>query len=512
VKSSPGIALTLSLALIGCDQNPAPRDDTGSCTENPDGDTPMRDGDCDGNISTHSLSDADHSFLGENDADWAGIAIAGPGDVDGDGLADLLVGAAFQDEGGEDAGKAYLFLARSLGSASDLRLEDADVVFVGEAALDYSNISVAGAGDVDGDGLQDLLMGAPDNDRGGSFSGSCYLFSGAALDTPRLDLSEARTIFMGENNGDFVGQSCRSAGDVDGDDLADILIGAHGNDETGIDAGKSYLFLGSQLGSGNSISTASAQSAFLGEAARDRSGQVLSSAGDVDGDGLDDLLFGAPDQDDSAGNAGKTYILLASQLSNGTISLRDADHSLVGESTSDNAGISVASAGDVDQDGLADILVGAFKNSEGGEDAGKAYLVLGSQFSGASRIDLAEAYVAFVGALQDSAGSWVASAGDVDADESDDILLGAPQLEAGGGGSGKTYLILGADLKQPAVMDLSTSVHFFSGEEEGDLSGYAVDGVGDVNGDGRGDLMVGAPGAGSDASHPGKAYLLLSGL
>ena len=84
----------------------------------------MRDGDCDGNISTHSLSDADHSFLGENDADWAGIAIAGPGDVDGDGLADLLVGAAFQDEGGEDAGKAYLFLACALPHVCQLRQQD----------------------------------------------------------------------------------------------------------------------------------------------------------------------------------------------------------------------------------------------------------------------------------------------------------------------------------------------------------------------------------------------------
>ena len=512
MKSSRRIVLTMALVLSGCEQDPVPGDDTGSCAENAKGDTPLRDGDCDGSISTRSLGDADHSFLGENDADWAGIAIAGPGDVDGDGLADLLVGAAFQDGGGEDAGKAYLFLARSLGSERNLRLKDADVVFLGEEALDYSNISVAGAGDIDGDGLQDLLMGAPDNDRGGSYSGSCYLFIASALDTPLLDLSEARTIFMGENNEDFAGQSCRSAGDVDGDGLADILIGAHGNDETGIDAGKSYLFLGNQLGSSNFISTASAESAILGEAAGDRSGQVLSSAGDVDGDGLDDLLIGAPDQDDSAGDAGKTYILLASQLSNNTIGLQDADLALVGESTNDHAGISVASAGDVDQDGLADILVGAFNSSEGGEGAGKAYLVMGYQFIGASRIELVDADHAFVGAPLDSAGAWVASAGDVDADEYDDILLGAPQLQADGGGSGKSYLVLGADLKQPAVTDLSTSVYFFSGEEDGDMSGYAVDGVGDVNGDGRSDVMIGAPGAGSDASHPGKAYLLLSGL
>ncbi|MBJ94940.1 MAG: calcium-binding protein, partial [Rickettsiales bacterium] len=113
------------------------------------------------------------------------------------------------------------------------------------------------------------------------------------------------------------------------------------------------------------------------------SGTSVASAGDVDGDGLSDLLIGAPSNDDVGSSAGKSYLFLASSIaSGGTFSLSAADASFVGEASSDNSGSSVASAGDVDGDGLSDLLIGAYRNSDGAYDpststnAGKAYLIL----------------------------------------------------------------------------------------------------------------------------------------
>jgi hypothetical protein len=302
---------------------------------------------------TLRLADADYGFLGEAASDFAGRVVASAGDVDGDGLDDILVGAPSNDAGGTDAGKAYLVLGSSLGSTGTLRLSSADYVFVGEVAGDNAGHSVASAGDVDGDGLDDLLLGAPYNDDGGSYAGKVYLVLGSSLgSTTTVDLSAADYAFVGENTDDYAGFSVASAGDVDGDGLGDLLIGAPFNDDGGSYAGKVYLVLGASLGSGTTLDLSGADYVFIGENSSDYAGMSVAPAGDVDGDGLGDLLLGAPYADGGTTDAGKAYLILGDRLlTTTTIPLSTADGIFVGEAESDMAGVSVASAGDVDRDG-----------------------------------------------------------------------------------------------------------------------------------------------------------------
>ena len=360
--------------------------------------------------------------------------------MDGDGLDDILVGANYNDESASNAGKAYVILAGSLGSTGPIDLALADHSFVGESSSDFAGLSVSGAGDVDGDGLGDILVGAPYNGDGGIYGGKTYLILGDSLaTTATISLALADHSFVGENANDFSGTSVSNAGDVDGDGLDDVLVGAWGNDDGGAKAGKAYIIVGASLGGASTIDLSIADHNFVGEGiASDLAGHSVSDAGDVDGDGLDDILVGAYD----TWPAGKAYLILGARLgTTSTIDLAFADHSFVGEVTYDRAGTSVSCAGDVDGDGFSDILVGADYNDDGGTYAGKTYLILGASLGATSTVDLSLADHGFVGeASDDWSGGAVSGAGDVDGDGLDDILVGARGNDDVGTSAGKAYL------------------------------------------------------------------------
>jgi len=589
-----------------------------------------------------NLTNASASFIGEDASDQAGCSVAGAGDVNGDGFDDFLIGAYGDDAGGSSAGQTYLILGKSTGWTMDFELTNASASFIGEDSSDNSGYSVSGAGDVNGDGYDDILIGAYKDEDGGSEAGQTYLVLGKASGWSMYqDLSAANASFIGEDSNDWSGYSVSGAGDVNADGFDDILIGAYQDEEAGSDAGQTYLIYGMASGWSMDVSLTNASASFLGEDAGDRSGYSVAGAGDVNGDGYDDMLVGADRDEDGGSQAGQTYLILSNSRppeprdltvaasrdgesillswsppihwnepitgyriyrstdganydniaftstsklwyadpdvftgytyhyavvtvdGDGEYSGRTSTASLmcepdidgdgigdshdtdadgdgipntydgdpairdniawgrmdadlgdfgagfIGEDAGDWAGHSLAGAGDVNGDGFDDILIGAYKDEERGAESGQTYLFLGSSSGWSGDADLSDADASFRGeSAEDYSGYSVAVAGDVNGDGYDDILIGAYKDDDGGVNAGQTYLILGRASGWTMDEELSDADASFVGESGGDYSGECVAGAGDVNGDGFDDILIGAYGDSEGGGTAGQTYLI----
>lgn len=432
------------------------------------------DNDCDGLTQTIAVTSGNSNFLGEAAEDQAGFRVARAGDVNGDGFGDFLIGAPFHDAGGTDAGKVYLLYGGDNLSVG-LSLADADAFLVGEAAGDHFGHTVTGTGDVDKDGFADFLIGAPGPSK-------VYLILGGEGLTGGLSPS---IVYTGDPSSES-GASISGAGDVNGDGLADFLIGAPGSTSS---AGKTHLIFGSSTPSGGALDTAS-HAIFIGETAGSRSGSSLSS-GDINGDGFSDLLIGAPTFDNGGFGSGKTYLIYGTPALAGPINL-SASVGFTDDPANNLSGSAVSATGDINHDGLDDILIGSpgFGNS-----SGKIGLIYGRPlpFAGGSLPTVADAQ--FFGGTGSSAGLSLDTAGDVNGDGCDDLLIGAPSdatdtgrawLVHGGGTGCSRPLITG-------IFNLASSDFTFVGAQLKAKSGFSVAILGDVNGDGSIDLLIGSP-------------------
>jgi hypothetical protein len=405
---------------------------------------------------TVSLSRADAKLVGERSA---GYSVSGAGDLNGDGRDDLIVGDFLEG--------AYLVLGPVTGTL-DLSLADAKLV--GEVGSDYAGWSVSGAGDVDGDGRDDVLVGAPFRYEGVSYTGAAYLVSGPVTGT--FDLGHADAKLVGPSS--YCCRSVSDAGDVDADGHDDLLIDGDMDDEDGSNAGAAYLVLGPVSGT---LDLSLADAKLVGEDREGNAGSSVSGAGDVDGDGHADLLISGAENDEGGRDAGAAYLALGPVT--GTLSLSLADAKLVGEDAGDYAGAFVSDAGDVDGDGHADVLVGAL--NPGGHYAGAAYLVLGGV---TGTLDLSLADAKLVGERAGDEACIVSGAGDVDANGHDDLLVGTFF-----GGVNAAYVVLGP---VTGTLDLSLADVKLIAEDEDDEAGSSVSGAGDVDADGQDDLLIGA--------------------
>jgi VCBS repeat-containing protein len=368
-------------------------------------------------------------FVIQGDAaeDGTGSSVSAAGDVNGDGFVDLIVGAPFGNDGGSNAGEAYVVFGKAAGLGTvdgsgramlDLTsLSPADgFVIQDDVTGDNAGWSVSAAGDINGDGFADVIIGAPGGDDGGNYAGEAYVVFGGASGLGTLDgagrsvvdlasFSPAQGfIVRGDAAGDATGIGVSSAGDVNGDGLADLIVGASLGDDGGDIAGEAYVVFGKASGFGTvdgtgrsvvDLTSLSPANGFViqGDAAGDEAGYSLSSAGDVNGDGIADLIVGARGGDDGGSNAGEAYVVFGTTSGFGTVdgtgrsvvdltTLAAANGFVVqGDEATDWAGLSVSKAGDVNGDGFADIIVGAPLGADAGVNAGEAYVV----FRGAPR-------------------------------------------------------------------------------------------------------------------------------
>ena len=412
--------------------------------------------------------------------DAFGGAVAGLGDINGDGYDDFAVGADGDKPGGvTNAGAVYVYLGSAVGldRSSEQKLTASD-----GARDDSFGSAIAAAGDVNGDGFQDLLVGAYGVDGAGTDRGTVYVYLGSATG---IDPStEQRLVASDAENYDLFGFALAGAGDVDGDGFDDVAIGAFGDDTHGNDSGAVYVFRGSATGvdpASEQLLTASdgGDYAVFGDA--------LTGLGDVDGDGFDDLAVGANGDAENGSYAGAVYVYAGSATGLDPASERKLMAS--DGARYDSFGDAVGAAGDVDGDGHPDLVVGARYASDDthGSASGVVYVYLGSA-AGIKPLS-EQRLVPSVGAAGDYFGHAVTGVGDTDGDGFGDVVVGASRSDLGDTDAGTAWLYRGSatgldPASEAALAPLTPGAEDYYGE--------FLAAAGDLDGDGFADVAVGS--------------------
>jgi Ca2+-binding RTX toxin-like protein len=484
----------------------------------------------DGNIPLASLDGSNGFRIDGTVADGLfGESVSSAGDINGDGFADLIIGAHTTNL---KVGSGYVVFGKASGFGGSLALSSLDggngFRLDGAARDNYSNRSVSAAGDVNGDGFADFIIGADAASPNGTpLAGSSFVVFGKATGfDPAQDLSKLDGTngfrLDGGHAEDFSGQAVSSAGDINGDGYDDLLIGVADADSRGLlSSGTAYVVFGKADGFSSTLdlSTLDGTKGFQlhGHSAYDFVGIAVGAAGDVNGDGYDDFIVGS-------GNSNVSYVVFGKA---GGFSANQDISDLNGHTGFRIEGansFAVSSAGDVNGDGYDDLIVGSpFGNSTGTSDSGAAYVVFGKASGFDPTLNLSSLNGNNGFSLSDStvAGNWagmsVASAGDINGDGYDDMLIGAPFTEANDQRAfGAMYVVYGKASGFSANVDLSsldgTRGFRLDGEAAYNWLGYSVSAAGDVNGDGFDDLIVGAKEASpAGKTAAGSAYVIFGG-
>jgi len=394
-----------------------------------------------------------------------GSTVAGAGDVNGDGFADVIATARAYDGGQVDEGRAYVFLGSPTGP-------EKLPAWTVESDQDYATIrDAAAAGDVNGDGYGDVIVSSYAYSDGQYLEGRAWLYLGSPAGLATTPAWSAE----GDEQAAYFGASVASAGDVNGDGFGDVTVSALFLDIAHVPQGEgaTFLYLGSPVG-------LSATPAWSVRGNQADSGFVNARAGDVDGDGYDDLAVAWPTMSHGQAGEGRVFVYRGSAAGLETTEAWTAEGNQGGAAFGSSLGFA-----DVNGDGYDDLIVGAPGARSGPFELGTDGLVvvyLGSP----SGLDPTPAW-SLTGGQNGSGFGVVAGAGDIDGDGFEDVLIGAPEYDHDQREEGHVLAFLGSPF------GLRTRAAWLvQGNQRSCSFGAALAGAGDVDGDGLDDVIIGS--------------------
>ncbi len=410
-------------------------------------------------LSHQKISDTVGGFTGIlDDIDRFGRGLAALGDLDGDGVGDLAVGVARDDDGGSDRGAVWILFLNTDGTVkSHQKISDTEGGFTG--ILDDSDRfgnSVASLGDLDGDGVGDLAVGARHDDDGGTppnaERGAVWILflntDGTVKSHQKISATEGGFTGILDDFDDF-GNSVASLGDLDGDAVGDLAVGAHTDGDGGPSRGAVWILFLKTNGTVKSLQkisdTAGDFTGILDDG--DVFGESVAALGDFDGDGVGDLAVGADQDNDGGSNRGAVWILLLN--TDGTVKshqkISDTEGGFTGIlDDGDEFGEAVAALGDFDGDGVGDMAVGAGLDDDGGPNHGALWILfLNTDSTVKSHQKISDTEGGFTGILDDGDrfGNTVTALGDFDGDGVGDMAVGAVDDDDGGNSHGAVWVL-----------------------------------------------------------------------